>query len=167
MMVLKRKNSVRFDCHVMSLIQMRYKNKNTYTPLLLLLKLSKLTLHVVLLHRYGFSLYNVMPATVQFNICWSIIGVYLEWAIKMEVEKVLENILCWNVQFWAFWMYDNFNKSWSINGCVCCNSFGMDWMKFWLINLKKYFWTSNWISSTFSASAIWHPSNHIRKQFVK
>jgi len=75
MIVLKREREqspILLPCHESHSHVIMYKSDiktSTYTPLLLLLKLSKLTLHVVLLHRYGFSLYNVMPATVQFNIC--------------------------------------------------------------------------------------------------
>lgn len=59
----------------------------THRPLLILLRLSKLTLHVVLLHLYGSSLYSVMPSTVQFNICWSISGEYL-WKILYHWNQI-------------------------------------------------------------------------------
>lgn len=62
----------------------------THSPLLTLLKLSNLTLHVVLLQLYGFSSSNVMPSTVHFNICWSIIGEYLwEGSKCMSLIKIL------------------------------------------------------------------------------
>ena len=50
---------------------------NTYTPLLLELKLSKLTVHVCLLQLWGFSRYKLTPSTIQSDICWSIRGAYL------------------------------------------------------------------------------------------
>jgi hypothetical protein len=90
------------------------KNKHscTHRPLLMLLRFSKLTLHVVLLQLYGWSLYNVMPSTVQFNICWSISGEYLygkRRVMKMQYHwnlvsdgKILDSIWVCSFRFIQF-----------------------------------------------------------------